>query len=210
MSHYETLGLKREDKPTSAEIKKAYKRMAKKHHPDRGGDGKMMVLANQAYDTLMDPAKREHYDLTGEEKPLSSIDIEARNSILQLFGSLISEGKINIPRRAVAINNQAAAKMRGELAHLKSELAEIEKRRDELTVTDGTNLWHNLIDSMIEQGRGKLASQEHKLAISKRVGEMLQAYRSGVTDSAHPPAMGFGDAAATLRAMKEAMRQSGF
>ncbi len=53
----EILGLK--GKPTPEEITKAYKQMAIKHHPDRGGDLAKMVEVNVARDVLLPPPDRE-------------------------------------------------------------------------------------------------------------------------------------------------------
>jgi len=60
MDYYSKLGLKRG--ATDADIKKAYRSMAMKHHPDRGGDEKKFKEISQAYDFLSDPEKRRMID----------------------------------------------------------------------------------------------------------------------------------------------------
>ena len=50
------------EKATSAEISKAYKNLAKQHHPDRGGDKDKFQEINEAHDTLKDTRKRQEYD----------------------------------------------------------------------------------------------------------------------------------------------------
>lgn len=45
------------------EIKSAYRRLASKNHPDRGGDTKAFQAIQSAYDTLTDPEKRASYDM---------------------------------------------------------------------------------------------------------------------------------------------------
>ena len=57
---YTWLGLK-EDAST-AEIKRAYRNEAKKHHPDRGGDSQRFAKIQEAYTVLMNPAFRQRYD----------------------------------------------------------------------------------------------------------------------------------------------------
>lgn len=47
---------------TTDEIKKQYKKLALKHHPDRGGDPEMFKKISEAYETLCDPEKRKEYD----------------------------------------------------------------------------------------------------------------------------------------------------
>jgi DnaJ family protein A protein 2 len=62
---YKLLGV--EKNATQAEIKKAYRKAAIKHHPDKGGDEAMFKSVNEAYDALGDPEKRELYDKYGKE-----------------------------------------------------------------------------------------------------------------------------------------------
>ena len=62
--YYKTLGV---DKKASAEeIKKAYRKLARKYHPDRNPDDKQAESRfkeiSQAYDVLGDPEKRKQYD----------------------------------------------------------------------------------------------------------------------------------------------------
>jgi len=60
MDHYQTLGVGR-DADASA-IKKAYRKLASKHHPDKGGNPEEFKRVQEAYDTLSDPQKRSQYD----------------------------------------------------------------------------------------------------------------------------------------------------
>lgn len=60
MDHYTTLGINRN--ASDDEIKRAYRKMAAQHHPDRGGDTQRFQEIQQAYDTLADPQKRAQYD----------------------------------------------------------------------------------------------------------------------------------------------------
>ena len=60
MDHYSTLGVAKT--ATSDEIKKAYRKLASQHHPDKGGDTATFQKLQTAYDTLSDPQKKEQYD----------------------------------------------------------------------------------------------------------------------------------------------------
>merc|ERR1712060_422868 len=50
-----------------AEIKKAYRKLAVKHHPDKGGDPEKFKEITRAYEVLSDSDKRSKYDRYGEE-----------------------------------------------------------------------------------------------------------------------------------------------
>lgn len=52
---------------SEADIKKAYKKMAMKHHPDRGGDADKFKEIGEAHEVLSDPERRKAYDKFGEE-----------------------------------------------------------------------------------------------------------------------------------------------
>jgi len=59
-NYYQTLGV--DQNANSDEIKKAYRKLAAQHHPDRGGDTAKFQEIQEAYDTLSDPNKRSQYD----------------------------------------------------------------------------------------------------------------------------------------------------
>ena len=60
MSHYETLGVAANATPE--EIKQAFRKQAKQHHPDLGGDAAKFQSINEAYETLSDPQKKHQFD----------------------------------------------------------------------------------------------------------------------------------------------------
>lgn len=59
---YKTLGVNKS--ASKEDIKKAYKKEAMKHHPDRGGNEATFKKLNEAYDTLKDSNKKANYDAT--------------------------------------------------------------------------------------------------------------------------------------------------
>jgi len=60
MDHYQTLGVAKN--ATQDEIKKAYRKLASQHHPDKGGDTAAFQKIEEAYRTLSDPQKKQQYD----------------------------------------------------------------------------------------------------------------------------------------------------
>ena len=58
--YYKVLGVSRDaDERT---IKKAYRRLAREHHPDKGGDQEKMTQINEAFGVLGNAELRERYD----------------------------------------------------------------------------------------------------------------------------------------------------
>jgi curved DNA-binding protein len=59
-NHYSTLGVA--ETATEDEIKKAYRKLASQHHPDKGGDTEKFKSIQTAYDIIGNKEKRERYD----------------------------------------------------------------------------------------------------------------------------------------------------
>ena len=59
-NYYDVLGVQKT--ATADEIKRAYRRLASQHHPDKGGDTAKFQEIEAAYRTLSDPDKRSQYD----------------------------------------------------------------------------------------------------------------------------------------------------
>src|SRR5438270_4969163 len=90
---YEILGVQKS--VTEEELKKAYRVLAMKYHPDRNsGDDEAAARfkeAAEAYDVLSNTEKRQRYDLYGHaglERMLP--DFSAERSPFDLFGDLLS------------------------------------------------------------------------------------------------------------------------
>lgn len=60
MNYYDILGV--DKNADQQQIKQAYRRLASKHHPDRGGDEAEFKRIQEAYDVLGDTEKRAQYD----------------------------------------------------------------------------------------------------------------------------------------------------
>ena len=66
--HYKTLGV--DKNASSEEIKKAFRKLALEHHPDKtGGQDAKFKEINEAYSTLSDTKKRQQYDTFGSAGP---------------------------------------------------------------------------------------------------------------------------------------------
>merc|ERR1719420_221442 len=67
------------------EIKKAYRKLAVKHHPDKGGDPEKFKEITRAYEVLSDSDKRAKYDRGGEEA-VDGDGGDASDIFEQMFG----------------------------------------------------------------------------------------------------------------------------
>lgn len=85
--YYQILGVARGS--SEDDIKKAYRRLASQHHPDKGGDKERFQEVQEAYATLSDPQRRAEYDNPAQRININmggmhgGMDI---NDILNMFG----------------------------------------------------------------------------------------------------------------------------
>lgn len=86
MDYYHTLGVNHTS--TSEEIKKAYKRLASKHHPDKGGDEAEFKKIQQAYENLSDPQKKQAYD---NPNPFEQFAQQGGNGFGDIFGDIFGQ-----------------------------------------------------------------------------------------------------------------------
>lgn len=87
--YYEVLGVSRE--ATQQEIKRAYRKLAREHHPDvnpgdNGAEDRFRE-ATEAYETLSDPDKRYHYDSYGHSngQQMPGFDFGGFSDIFETF-----------------------------------------------------------------------------------------------------------------------------
>lgn len=103
--YYKTLGVS--ESATDKEIKAAYRRLSKKHHPDSGGDEEQFKEVSAAWDVLGDTARRKEYDEVRRLGPMAggfgaggpggfgngSFRVEDLGDLGDLFGGLFNRGR---------------------------------------------------------------------------------------------------------------------
>lgn len=78
------------------EIKKAFRRAAKRHHPDNGGDSVSFSEAAKAYSILSVPFLRKRYDNTGQtERPINTDNQKAGELISRIMQDIISQTSLS-------------------------------------------------------------------------------------------------------------------
>ena len=83
MTHYQTLGVPADAKFDA--IRGAYRALAVKHHPDKGGDPIIFQAIQEAYEVLGDEAKRRAYDAAAKKKPVESLSATATRLVDEYF-----------------------------------------------------------------------------------------------------------------------------
>jgi DnaJ-class molecular chaperone len=97
MDHYQTLGIAKNATPD--DIKKSYRKLASKHHPDKGGDTATFQKIEEAYRILSDPAQRQQYDrpmpqgnpFAGFQQAPGGFNFNFNGDINDLFGQMFNQ-----------------------------------------------------------------------------------------------------------------------
>jgi len=105
MNYYEELGIKKT--ATAAEIKHAYRQLAKQYHPDKNPDNQQaanrFVKIATAYETLADKQQKKAYDarlFTATKQPktrqtTTKAPPQNRNEFEKFFGFATGEAQVN-------------------------------------------------------------------------------------------------------------------
>jgi curved DNA-binding protein len=92
MDYYQILGL--QPNATADDIKKAYRSLAMKHHPDRGGDQAKFKDISVAHDTLSDQQRRAEYDQMRQGGPQVRFSTGGFQDFNDIFGGRSPFGDI--------------------------------------------------------------------------------------------------------------------
>jgi curved DNA-binding protein len=94
-NHYSILGVS--NTASQDQIKQAYRKLAKQHHPDTGGDETKFKEVNAAYQTLKDENKRQEYDQPAQKMNINPTDFE------DMFSSFFNQNNLHRRNKDIKI-----------------------------------------------------------------------------------------------------------
>lgn len=185
MTLYEVLGVPRD--ADAATIKAAYRKLAKKHHPDKGGDAEEFKKVQKAYDILSNPDRRQRYD-AGEEEPRAerSVEDQAVEFILQGFDQVLEMEDLPPSMDPLSVVVDSLKKLTKDVAkqldRFEKQLARMEKQRNRIKrkkkAKPSDNLWARVIESKSNRAKMSLAKLRVQEQVVAMALEMLAEYES--------------------------------
>jgi curved DNA-binding protein CbpA len=172
MDLYETLGVAKD--ATKDVVKKAFRRKAKEHHPDAGGDAKQFHAVELAHRILTDEEKRRDYDATGkvDDQP-DTIDSAAMTIISTLVERFLDDVEAKhkdlIAEMRKAINGEIEQAMRSQREGQEyiARATDLQKR------FKGPEILRRVVERRIDQAKGAVSQLDKQIAIRRKALKML-------------------------------------
>ena len=179
---------------TQGDIFKAYRKLARKYHPDmKGGDADLFELITQAYDTLRTPEKKEQYDRFKKIEAEASVDysdLKAQaQSYLKAQDKKVTKEEKDAANNAYKINFEELDRKRGYLRSGTSEIPagdarkaaknlERERAQEEIELAPeklfeggfDSSKFHALFDKKFGRGRDLVRHTEQPAAWNDPLG----------------------------------------
>ena len=156
------------------EIKKAYRKMAKLHHPDKGGDEEMFKEIQKAYDVLGDDVKRDHYDKTGDA---NTIKDGPEKVLMTIFGAMIDAGDFqgNIIKRIADKIKEEIKNLENKDRKIKKEITKLSKALNRVSI-DGENLFEMVLNGKIDSLDRAIDSNDKNIDEMNSMLLMVESY----------------------------------
>lgn len=182
-------------------ITQQYRKLAKLHHPDRGGNPEKFRQIQLAYDILINDARRKLYNETGEyaETPKKRAEeIEQILAVLsQTFTTVVANtlkyGGDPLTQNIILLMEQMLMQaekdtVSQQLNPIKKATEKLEKMLNRFTVDEGNNDMQDIIKSHIAQNKIHILECEKGLALLEKVKAHLKkfGYNKDSTHSAKP------------------------
>lgn len=125
---------------TVDEIKKSYRTLVKKHHPDRGGDEVIFKQINEAYEILSDSQKRNAYDAQINFKQSNAWNLFYQNgsSFAEMFDDVYGQTAKG-PDVTVRVNISLIEVYQGSVRHIETDTESFNIKIPK-GITDGAKL----------------------------------------------------------------------
>lgn len=157
---------------TLAEIKKSYRALAQKHHPDKGGDEERFKEINRAYSILSDEEKRAYYDRHGD------VNESTQRQLDDVLASMIEEA---LEREVADISKHVLKEIEAGTQELNRKERKLDKREERIKKAVKRVKCKRGSDPITDRINAKLASLQSERVRIKQTREALEYVKGRIT-----------------------------
>ena len=174
---YQTLGV--DSDATPIQIRKAYKILAQRNHPDRdGGDNEVFMRVKAAYDVLSDPERRAKYDATGDTTQVLPVEHKATEMLAQGFLGVAASVGWREHKYAAALTQWIQEQGYG----VQREIDQKKKHRSLLqgiklpNFSGDNDVLQGVVDQQVAHANRQIDELEGRLAVCDKALELMEDY----------------------------------
>lgn len=176
---YETLGVGRA--AAAHEIKSAFRKAAKRAHPDAGGNADEFSRLNRAYLVLVDPDRRAEYDRTGkvdehaDNSHLAALQVlhQMMDEIIEQVGERICVDVVAEMRRAM---DAKLAQIAREITTCRRKVVRLARFASKFRKEAGENVLRKMVEAKIAGAERGIESAEKAIADITKARALLDGY----------------------------------
>lgn len=177
MNLYEALGVERD--AHASVIKGAYRKLAMRLHPDRGGNKDAMAQVQLAHDILMDPERRKHYDKHGTDIPPDVTRDRVLQDIQTLLLQALEKEDVDHTDLVGVLRDVVKDARKNHPKAIEAQKAAIEKRKraaKRMKGPNGANILRNIIEQDIQTRENVVKQMIDNLKLMDEVEKFLKDY----------------------------------
>lgn len=184
--HYATLGVPKD--ASLADIKRAYRKLAREAHPDNGGSNERMQALNAAKEVLYDEARRADYD-AGGDGGADSLEEDARELIAGLFSEAIAKNVMNPFQATMGGLRKGLEELRGAISTQNAAIMRMECQIGRVVSRKkgSGNMFNEIIRKGIAAAEKNIVGLERQVEVAELAIKLLGDEYQPATDFMHTP-----------------------
>jgi len=167
---------------TEKDIKKAYRRKAKKSHPDANGNREEFEKANKYYKTLINPITRKIYDETGKidesARSEQSIPLEILANIFEAVLMSVDNVKTRDVFKLMKDTIETATKnFKNEIDKIRKSNSNIQEMICRIQHKEKDNIFTISLNQKVDINKNSISMLEKKIKHHEEALEILKEYK---------------------------------
>ena len=170
------------------DIKQQYRTLARKYHPDLGGDEERFKRIKFAYEVLSDPVRRKQYDETKTTDTPVNMRQDAIMQLSQVFSHVMSNFDPNTGANLIDLMQNEISKQHlltvADIGTCNRYIANLELTKERLKKKSQSdeNIIMTFLDTQLSNRRKDLDIFDYRLKVLDTMTEILKDYQYGLIE----------------------------